>query len=98
MHIRTPRAAVDAAFSSPRPTSSNASPPSSAMKAQTLWASRPLSVLAGRVVAVRLIGTDLWVALVEANAETLRWVAADAVLSVSQAEVWAKTSTFRPSR
>lgn len=59
-----------------------------------LWASRPLAVRGGRLVGVRLKGTELEVAFVAAVADGLRWVSASAVLSNSQADLWSKTSTF----
>ena len=61
---------------------------------QVLWASRPLNVRAGRLIGVRLKGKSLEVALVAQGTDGPRWVAADSVLTVAQAGVWARTSHF----
>src|SRR5690606_28894244 len=53
---------------------------------QTLWASRPLAVRAGRLVAVRLHGEDLRVGL--ANPNGVRWVRPAAALMSGQAQAW----------
>ena len=92
-HIRTPRAAVAATTSddsqqTPRQREVVRSP------SQTLWASRPLSARAGRLVAVRLLGEELRVGL--ATADGLRWVRAQSVLTSAQAQMWVPSSTFAP--
>lgn len=63
---------------------------------QTLWASRPLTVRAGRLVAVKLRGDDLRVGLTTENG--LRWVRPETVLSTTQAEAWTRISVFAPDR
>lgn len=59
---------------------------------QTLWASRPLTVRAGRLVAVRLRGDDLRVGL--AAADGLRWVSPEGVVTAAQAMAWSRMSRF----
>ncbi len=92
-YTRTPRAAVAA------PTPADQQQPvrrqiaaGPLAQTQTLWASRPLTVRAGRLVAVRLRGEDLRVGL--ATAEGLRWMRPEAVLTTAQAEAWVATSKF----
>lgn len=92
-HVRTPRAAVaattpdnDQQFSRRREAVRSTS--------QTLWASRPLSVRAGRLVAVRLLGEELRVGI--ATAGGLRWVRAESALTSAQAQMWVASSTFAP--
>jgi len=92
LYTRTPRAAV------PAPTPADQQQPvrrqvvAGCGQTQTLWASRPLTVRAGRLVAVRLKGEDLRVGL--ATAEGLRWMRLEAVLTTAQAEAWVATSKF----
>lgn len=59
---------------------------------RTLWASRPLSVGGGRLVAVQLRGDELRVGL--ATDDGLKWVRPESVLSDAQAEAWARRSVF----
>jgi len=59
---------------------------------RTLWASHPLSVRGGRLVAVQLRGDELPVGL--ATLDGLRWVRPESVLSDTQAEAWARRSDF----
>lgn len=91
-YIRTPRAAVAATAPAgnpiPRPRNPIPGP------TQTLWASRPKNVRAGRLVAVRLMGTELRVGLV--TSDGLRWVRPEGVITSAQAESWASSSTFAP--
>lgn len=100
MHIRTPNAAVDAAVSPASARATVPSPPSpgSALRPQTLWASRPMPVRAGRLIGVRLATGELQVALVENGATQLRWVRADRMLTDRQAEEWARNAVFRRTR
>jgi hypothetical protein len=92
-YTRTPRAAVAAPL-----LDDDHEPPvrrqSSAARrpAQTLWASRPLTVHAGRLVAVRLRGDELHVAVATLNG--LRWVHPATVLTTAQAEAWVAKSEF----
>lgn len=97
MHIRTPRAAVDAVSQSAIPAVPQ-SPTPAAQRPLTLWASRPLHVRAGRLIGVRLIGGTVQVAIIEASSPALRWVAAERVLTEAQANIWAKSSAFRRTR
>lgn len=92
-HIRTPRAAVATATPD---TNQQASRPREVVRRppQTLWASRPLSVRAGRLVAVRLLGEELRVGM--ATADGLRWVRAESVLTSARAQMWVASSTFAP--
>ncbi len=104
-YIRTSRAAVAVTPAEPATTHQNhggagnwsqqgtISGKPEKRRVQTLWASRPLTVRAGRLVAVRLRGDDLRIGL--ATADGLRWVSPDGVLTVSQAEAWVKASRFR---
>jgi len=94
-YIRTPRAAVappllddDRGPAAQRPAGNAHG------RAQTLWASRPLPVRAGRLVAVRLQGEDLRVGL--ATPDGVRWVRPEAVLTTAQAQAWVATSEFSP--
>lgn len=94
-YIRTPRAAVAASSAESDPAEPTRR--SSALirqPVQILWASGPLSIPAGRVVAVRLRGDDLQVAIAERNG--MRWVPPAAVMTTAQAERWTTTSTFAP--
>lgn len=92
-YIRTPRAATPA---TPEAEHDRQSLVRRSLKTnrpvQTLWASRPLQIRAGRLVAVRLHGEELQVALVTVDGR--QWVRADAVLTASQAERWVRTSRF----
>jgi hypothetical protein len=54
-------------------------------------------VRTGRVLGVRLDGSNLLVGVIETGGVHLRWLPADKVLTQVQAEWWAKTSTFRRS-
>jgi len=101
-YIRTSRAAV--AVTSVESSSSHfahgngshrqgsSSPKQTGHAVQTLWASRPLTVRAGRLVAVRLKGDVLRVGL--ATADGLRWVSPDGVMTAAQAMAWSKMSRF----
>lgn len=97
MHIRTPRAAV-AANSTPSALDTPLTPVQHNSRPQTLWASRPFVVRAGRLLGVRLVGRNLQVALVENGAGQARWVTADRVLTERQADDWARSATFRKAR
>ena len=61
---------------------------------RVLWATHPMSVGAGRVVGVRLVGQLVEVALVRKCAERLQWVVAETVLTQFQIEKWMRTSKF----
>lgn len=94
-YIRSPRAAVAA----PRPADERAELDRRTghpigQSTRVLWASRPLNTSAGRLVAVRLRGEELHVALVTSGG--LRWVQPEAVMTAAQAERWAATSAFAP--
>lgn len=93
-YVRTPRAATPAAPEAAQdPQHLFRQPPAATRPpVQTLWASRPFQVRAGRLVAVRLRGEELQVALV--TLEGRRWVRAATVLTTNQAERWAKASQF----
>lgn len=98
MHSRYPRAAVAAQeTSSPSTLASQHRSPTdfiSSPPGRVLWATHPLSVRAGRVVAVRLVGQFVEVALVSEGAGNLQWVVADNVLTGFQIEKWLRTSKF----
>jgi hypothetical protein len=93
VYLRTPRAATPAAPDTeqqqhlPRQV-----PAATRQPVQTLWASHPLQVRAGRLVAVRLRGEELQVALVTGDGR--RWARADEVLTAAQAERWVQRSRF----
>ena len=94
-YIRSPRAAVAA----PHPADDRAeldrrTGHSIGPSTQVLWASRPLNTPAGRLVAVRLRGGDLHVALVTGGG--LRWVQPEALMTAAQAERWTANSAFAP--
>src|SRR5690606_3569323 len=87
------RAAVAASAASDRQTRSSTSPEVSKYRStRTLWASHPLTVRAGCLVAVRLRKGDLQVAL--ASSDGLRWLRPEAVLTDAQAQRWARNSKF----
>jgi hypothetical protein len=96
-YICTPRAAV-AAGPAQYADKRQVSPPAASANrpTQTLWASRPLTVRAGRLVAVKLRGDDLRVGLTTENG--LRWVRPETVLTTAQAEAWTRTSALAPGR
>jgi len=89
-YIRTARAAV----ASSQPDDARTTPPAPRKfhPTRTLWASHPLSVRGGRLVAVQLRGDELRVGL--ATPDGLRWVRPESVLSDAQAEAWARRSEF----
>lgn len=94
-YIRTPRAAVAASpTENDRPDRDRLNGNPLRQPARVLRASRPLSVPAGRLVAVRLRGDDLHVAL--ATHDGIRWVRPAAVMATAQAERWTTTSAFAP--
>ena len=95
MHVRFPRAAVAADGVVAPYGSSNNPPRRDGRAAPVLWASRPLVVRAGRLVGVRQRDGEVYVALVAAGADALRWVKASTVLTEAQAAVWTRTSAFR---
>lgn len=97
MHIRTPRAAIAADMQAPE----RAAPDFQARtesRPQTLWASRPLQVKAGRLIGVRLAGAELQVALVAPGSVHLHWVSVRSVLDERQAERWVRSSDFTRRR
>ncbi len=94
-YIRTPRAAVATPLiADDREPALQRQAGNARSPAQTLWASRPLAVRAGRLIAVRLHGEDLRVGL--ATPDGVRWVRPEAVLTSPQAQAWAETSAFSP--
>jgi hypothetical protein len=98
MHVRYQRAAVA--------TGETSSPKNPARPFQqvdeftpskpirVLWATPAMSVRAGRLVGVRLVGRTVEVALIRKGAERLQWVDADMVLTDFQVDVWLKASRF----
>lgn len=93
VYTRTPRAATPATPDTEHDRRLSRQPPASTGEPiQTLWASRPFQVRAGRLTAVRLRGEELQVALVTPDGQ--RWVRADKVLTAAQAEQWVRTSRF----
>lgn len=93
VYIRTPRAATPAPSECNQQLLPRHRPADTRQPVQTLWASRPLQVRVGRLIAVRLRGEELQVALVTLDGQ--RWVRADAVLTAAQAERWTRTSQFK---
>lgn len=94
VYLRTPRAATPAAPDTEHNQQqlSRHLPAGTHQLVQTFWASHPLQVRAGRLVAVRLRGDEVQVAVVTIDGR--QWVRADAVLSAAQAERWVRTSRF----
>lgn len=91
-HLRTARAAVALPQSDEART--NAPVPRSGFRpARTLWASRPLTVAQGRLIAVQLRGDELRVGLATLDGG-LKWVRPESVLTAPQAEGWARRSAF----
>lgn len=90
-YVRTARAAV----ASPQSEDARATAPTPRKTfhpTRTLWASRPLSVKGGRLVAVQLRRDELRVGL--ATDDGLKWVRPESVLNDAQAEAWARRSVF----
>ena len=100
MHLRYPRAAVAAEPSSSVGPLADIFPTSRARTdvrlPQVLWASPSLSIRAGRLVGLRLVGLAVQVALIKPGEDRLRWVAAEPVLTEFQARSWVQTSRFSP--
>lgn len=98
MHSRYPRAAVateGTPFSNCRAANLRPSVSLNPSKStQILWGTPALSVPAGRLVGVRLLGKSIEVALVRPGAERAHWVVADTVLNDSQVSKWLRTSRF----
>jgi hypothetical protein len=93
VYLRTPRVATPAPDPEhPQQQFPRHRPADNHQPVQTLWASRPLQVRAGRLIAVRLRGDDLQVAVATINGR--KWVRADAALTAAQAERWVRTSRF----
>ena len=61
----------------------------------TLWASRPLAISQGRLIAVRLTEGRLTVRLVSGGDQGSRWLPAEVMLTPWQADAWAASSEFR---
>jgi hypothetical protein len=91
MHVRYSRAAV----AGESPSSSVPSRRAHQAQGATLWASRPLAVSQGRLIAVRLTDDLLTVLLVRGGDQGSRWLPAETLLTAWQAEVWARSSEFR---
>ena len=98
MHVRYQRAAV----ATEEPSSpSNPTRPSQSIdeftpskSTRVLWAAPAMSVLAGRLVGVRLVGRTVEVALVKQGNDRIEWVVADTLLSEFQVALWRRTSKF----
>lgn len=73
-----------------RSTTEFSSPPPD----RVLWATHSMSVGAGRVVGVRLVGQLVEIALVSKGAGRVQWVVADTVMTEFQIEKWLRTSKF----
>jgi hypothetical protein len=94
MHIRYPRASVaEGPQQQPSPLPAAVRPP--AEPPQTLWATRPLVVKAGRLVAVRRRGGLLEVGLVRPGQVAIVWKPADSVVTPEEAARWMRQSQFR---
>lgn len=92
-YTRTSRAAVAAPATSDHQAQSPLPEAASRRRStQTLWASRPMTVRAGRLIAVRLRRDDLRVAI--ATVDGLRWVRPESVMTAAQAQRWTSTSSF----
>jgi hypothetical protein len=92
MHVRFPRAAVaiESAGSFATTAAANRAP------IQVRWATRPLVVRAGRVVAVRQRDGVVQLGIVAKGATTLKWVDPSSVLSEAQIQMWERNSSFVP--
>lgn len=67
----------------------------SAGQRKTRWARFPLKTSSGEVVAVRLEGQELWVAVRQPGTPRLTWRPAERVLNASQITRWVACG-FRP--
>lgn len=91
MYVRSGR--IVRAYCSTEASSSTARDTSDRTRARTLWASHAWEVARGRLVGVRLRGTELRVALITPDGR-LHWVREEEVLSQRDAKRWMKSSTF----
>jgi hypothetical protein len=100
MHVRYQRAAVATGeTSSPKNPARPFQPADEftpSKPTRVLWSTPVLSVRAGRLVGMRLVGRTVEVALVRKGAERIQWVAAEMVLTDFQVESWLKASRFSP--
>ena len=103
MHIRYPRAAVDVddtAIGNPsRPAGASSGVVAQHIQARPqrpLWASKAMSVPAGRLIGVRQRGDLVEVGLVRPGADTIRWVAVAEVLTEREARRWLGSAKFAP--
>lgn len=91
MHIRFPRAAVAL---DPAPNSRALRDPPRA-EYRVLWATHPLRVNAGRLLAVRARGCEVEVLVSSTDVVQANWRRASEVLTSAQVRAWARTSRFR---
>jgi hypothetical protein len=61
---------------------------------RVFWSTPAMSVRAGRLVGVRLVGRTVEVALVKQGNDRIEWVVADTLLSEFQVALWRRTSKF----
>lgn len=94
MHTRYPRAAVAQEPDTVAPATPNPSTERSGAAGEILWASRPLLVPAGHLVAVRCQAGVVEVALVANGRSGLSWVSPPRVLTEEQFNRWKRLARF----
>lgn len=104
MHTRYPRAAVatvtdETAYGERDAPAGTRNRPTAGPRDRqptVLWASWAMPVREGRLVAMRLKGDDVEVAVLTGGADRLRWVPASSVLTERRAEQWRRMARFTP--
>ena len=98
MHVRYQRAAVATGeTSSPKNHAKPFQPLDEFTPSKptpVLWATPAMSVQAGRLVGVRMVGKTVEVAFVKQGSDHLKWVVADSVMTDFRASMWLQTSKF----
>lgn len=100
MHLRYQYAAVavdeSPSLSNLTSTLRSNNPDASSKSSRVLWATSAMSVRAGRLVGVRLVGHTVEVAIVKQGTDRLQWVEAEGLLTDFEIEKWLRTSKFTP--
>lgn len=94
MHTRHCRASVDLSEAPPARRPATRHSATSSNTPLTLWADRPLAVRQGRLIGVRLHGSEVQVRLVDSRDGLGRWCPAQGLISEFQAAQWVANSQF----
>jgi hypothetical protein len=94
MHVRFPRAAVALDSLAAPAALAPKSPEPACDTTQILWASRPLPVSAGHLVAVRHRAGVVEIALVATGRRDLSWISPSRVLTEHQFNHWKRLARF----